>query len=543
MKKIKHMLGKGDANISGHSSGGQNDQPFTISGPTDVKHTLHAEHDAQSGQIQGLPKEWSQWLVESNISLSDQKQNPGLVVNAMKLLDNRHTATGEKYMDFQKWNSQDSLDHVSDTSSESGATPTDDDQTLGFDYRRYLVSLYEDAELNQHCIEEKVEKMRLERDQVVGGTTGVEQDKAAADKKGENAQHSTNDDKEQIKKGTHDKIEEKDKDKKTENKTDENLPKAQLRQKKKKKKKHESAVKMTEKEIIKKLNELANMTDDPLMRYNLGKKLGEGASGTVCLATDITTGGTVAIKMMDLEKQTKKEMIISEILVMKEQHHPHIVNFLDCYLVEKEFWVVMEVLEGGALTDVVYETVMTEGQMAAVTKACINALAFLHSKNIIHRDIKSDNVLLGQDGEVKLTDFGFCAQITPERMKRNTLVGTPYWMAPEVVARNHYGKKIDIWSLGIMLIEMIEGEPPYLTEAPLRALYLIATNGKPEIKSANRLSPEARDFLDRCLEVDVEKRASAAQLLDHPFLAKAKPLTSLKPLIEKAKVCAANRSS
>ncbi|KAF2719181.1 Pkinase-domain-containing protein [Polychaeton citri CBS 116435] len=295
---------------------------------------------------------------------------------------------------------------------------------------------------------------------------------------------------------------------------------------------------MNNAEIIMKLQRICNASD-PTKQYRNLIKIGQGASGGVYTAFQVGTNKCVAIKQMNLEQQPKKDLIINEILVMKDSKHKNIVNFMDSFLVRGDLWVVMEYMEGGSLTDVVTFNMMSEGQISAVCRETLHGLQFLHSKGVIHRDIKSDNILLSLEGTIKMTDFGFCAQINESHMKRTTMVGTPYWMAPEVVTRKEYGRKIDIWSLGIMAIEMIEGEPPYLTESPLRALYLIATNGTPVIKEEHNLSPVFKDFLGFALKVDPEKRASAHDLLKHSFIQTAEPLATLAPLVKAARLARA----
>ncbi|KAJ1652316.1 hypothetical protein IWQ61_007319 [Dispira simplex] len=292
-------------------------------------------------------------------------------------------------------------------------------------------------------------------------------------------------------------------------------------------------------DIVERLRAICNPAD-PTALYSNHVKIGQGASGGVYTAVHTHSKKCVAIKQMNLERQPKKDLIINEILVMRESVHQNIVNFIDSFLHRGDLWVVMEYMEGGSLTDVVTYNLMTEGQIAAVCRETLQGLEHLHSKGVIHRDIKSDNLLLSLTGEIKLTDFGFCAQLSDSNAKRNTMVGTPYWMSPEVVQHKNYGPKVDIWSLGIMAIEMVEGEPPYLHENPLRALYLIATNGTPKLQNPESLSLVFRDFLERALCVNPEKRPNSTELLAHQFIKKAEPLRSLAPLIRRAREQAQN---
>ncbi|KFQ70119.1 Serine/threonine-protein kinase PAK 7, partial [Phaethon lepturus] len=260
-------------------------------------------------------------------------------------------------------------------------------------------------------------------------------------------------------------------------------------------------------------------------------KIGEGSTGIVCIATEKHTGKQVAVKKMDLRKQQRRELLFNEVVIMRDYHHENVVDMYNSYLVGDELWVVMEFLEGGALTDIVTHTRMNEEQIATVCLSVLRALSYLHNQGVIHRDIKSDSILLTSDGRIKLSDFGFCAQVSKEVPRRKSLVGTPYWMAPEVISRLPYGTEVDIWSLGIMVIEMIDGEPPYFNEPPLQAMRRIRDNLPPRVKDMHKVSSVLRGFLDSMLVREPSQRATAQELLRHPFLKLSGPPSCIVPLM------------
>lgn len=254
-------------------------------------------------------------------------------------------------------------------------------------------------------------------------------------------------------------------------------------------------------------------------------ELGDGAFGKVYKAQNKETNVLAAAKVIDTKSEEELEDYMVEIDILASCDHPNIVKLLDAFYYENNLWILIEFCAGGAVDAVMLELErpLTESQIQVVCKQTLEALNYLHDNKIIHRDLKAGNILFTLDGDIKLADFGVSAKNTRTIQRRDSFIGTPYWMAPEVVMcetskDRPYDYKADVWSLGITLIEMAEIEPPHHELNPMRVLLKIAKSEPPTLAQPSKWSSNFKDFLKKCLEKNVDSRWTTSQLLQHPFV-------------------------
>ncbi|WVQ76913.1 hypothetical protein IAR50_006591 [Cryptococcus sp. DSM 104548] len=275
---------------------------------------------------------------------------------------------------------------------------------------------------------------------------------------------------------------------------------------------------------------------DPAVAYTLLEKLGAGNFGTVWKASHNDTKQIVAIKMIDLESSEDDiSEIQAEIAHLSSCWSDHVTKYYGSFVRGARLWIVMEYLAGGSCLDLLKPGVFTEAQVAVVCRELLLGLDYLHTEGKIHRDIKAANVLLSASGDVKLADFGVAAQLSSHKSQRHTFVGTPFWMAPEVIRQAGYDARADIWSLGITAIEMLKGDPPLSEYHPMRVLFLIPKARAPRLEEGEA-GEGLRDFVERCLQKDPEHRATAKELLSHPFIRGAGKTSTLVPLVERYQI-------
>uniref|UniRef100_A0A8C7MVW6 non-specific serine/threonine protein kinase n=1 Tax=Oncorhynchus kisutch TaxID=8019 RepID=A0A8C7MVW6_ONCKI len=277
--------------------------------------------------------------------------------------------------------------------------------------------------------------------------------------------------------------------------------------------------------------------DDPEKLFADLREIGHGSFGAVYFARDVRNNEVVAIKKMSYtgkQSNEKWQDIIKEVKFLQKLRHPNTIEYRGCYLREHTAWLVMEYCLGSA-SDLleVHKKPLQEVEIAAITHGALLGLAYLHSHNMIHRDVKAGNILLTEPGQVKLGDFGSASIVAPA----NSFVGTPYWMAPEVILamdEGQYDGKVDVWSLGITCIELAERKPPLFNMNAMSALYHIAQNESP-ILASNHWSDYFRNFVDSCLQKIPQDRPISDVLLNHRFLCRERPLTAVMDLIARTK--------